>query len=756
MKSRIAALTFLMIFSTGWPGYSHEKMEYVAEAVRIEASEAPAIDGRFDDTVWRKGIPISHFVQRDPLPGAPATEESEVYFLYDEENLYVGCRFYDAHPENIIRELRRREGIETSDRIELFFDTFHNHRTGYKFSMNPYGVQMDEQRFDDDGRNASWDAIWDSAAEIDSIGWVAEFKIPFFNMRFPDTEEQVWGFNLQREIRYKAERINWKPVALDDRSTSIRMSKLGHLAGIRGIRPGRKLELRPYGLSGFSESGGMRRLGKNETGLDFKYGITSDATLDATLNPDFAQIEADVLEINLTRFPTRFPEKREFFLEGREIFETPAELFYSRRIGARGDILWGTKLSGRARGGIEYGVVGSRTGDWNYFGLGEKDRGKEDAFFGVARMKKGFANGSGMGVMMTGKETTGGGYSRVFGVDGQLLYRGKYTTNIQIATSVNPGLTDDNNVYTIIFNRRANPWSGRLHLERVEPDFDINGTGFMAKELHRGYQQIRPVLIYSPLIEKMGIRQFTAFSSWIIGEDIFTDDYVADWRRRFAGTSIESRYTSGGLRPDYWTFDQAYTIRATNEMQGTFWYAVGSVNELTETFRQKVFGGNITTPKTGRIQKISGSLGGSTGTFYNFARKHVGDKWDINGSATAWLAGNFGLELNGTMTKTFDPQERMDGRHYYLSMRNTYLFSKDLFVRLFTQGRWGTTWYGEREVSNSYLLSFLLGWEYRPGSWFYLAFNEGREDRNDPHFRYRDFFLTDRTLVAKMYYAFHK
>ncbi|MCK4966934.1 carbohydrate binding family 9 domain-containing protein, partial [bacterium] len=326
--------------------FSHEKMEYIAEAVRIDESEAPRIDGKLDDIVWKKGKVLTGFIQREPITGVPATEKSELYILYDKENLYVGCRLYDSHPENIFRELRRREDLDSSDRIELYFDTFHNHRTGYKFAINPFGVQMDEQRYDDNQRNRDWDAIWESGADIDSLGWVAEFKIPFFNLRFPKTDEQVWGFNLQRFIRYKAEGINWKPVGIDDRDTWMRMSKLGHIIGIKGISPGRSFEFRPYALSGMSETDVVSTQSKNETGFDLKYGITPDATFDVTVNPDYAQVEADVLNINLTRYPTRFAEKRSFFLEGKGIFQTPRnELFYSRRIGGRGDILWGSKLS---------------------------------------------------------------------------------------------------------------------------------------------------------------------------------------------------------------------------------------------------------------------------------------------------------------------------------------------------------------------------------------------------------------------------
>ncbi|MFH1761295.1 MAG: DUF5916 domain-containing protein [bacterium] len=734
--------------------YAHEKMEYVAEAVEIDPSEAPKIDGKFDDAVWKKGKVFTGFVQRDPLPGEAATEKSEVYILYDRENLYVGCRFYDSHPGNIIRELRRREEIETSDRIELFFDTFHNHRTGYKFSMNPYGVQMDEQRYDDDQRNSSWDGIWESGADIDSLGWVAEFKIPFFNMRFPDKEEQVWGFNLQREIRYKAERINWKPVSFDDRATSIRMSRLGHLVDIRGIRPGRRFEVRPYGLSGMSETDVVSAKGKNEMGFDLKYGVTSDITMDMTVNPDFAQVEADVLEVNLTRYPTRFAEKRDFFLEGKGIFETPpSELYYSRRIGGKGDILWGTKLSGITKGGLEFGLMGSQTGDWNYFGFGNKDSGKEDALFGTARIRKGFSNGSSIGAMFTNKETDNI-YSRVFGMDGLFLYKGIYITNFQVSSSRNPDLLSENNSYYFLFNRRANPWSVRVMLERVEPNYDINQTGFMAKERYRGFQKIRSWLIYSPLVEKKGIRQVFFTNAGEFGDDIFTKNYINSWKSIYPDTPVEQRYVNGKLRPGNWSFDQSCSIRTTSEMNIGFWYVISKINELTETYRANRKGFNISSPKTGRIQKVSGNTSFDWGTFYNFAQKYVGSDWNVRLESTSWIRSNMGLGLDGQFTKTFAPGGVMDGRHLRISMRNTYLFTKDFFIRLYTQGRWGTTYYGEKSVTNNYLMSFLLGWEFHPGSWFYLAYNEDRADGF--YFQQRDFMLTDRVIVAKIYYTIHK
>ena len=191
-------------------------------------------------------------------------------------------------------------------------------------------------------------------------------------------------------------------------------------------------------------------------------------------------------------------------------------------------------------------------------------------------------------------------------------------------------------------------------------------------------------------------------------------------------------------------------------MQLGWWYAIGRENELTESYDLMMQGFNVSTPRTGKIQKLSGDFNYSWGTFYNFAQKYVGSTNNFGFTGTSWIRSNVGLELTGEYRQTYDPLEVNDGKHYRVSMRNTYLFTKDMFIRLYTQGRWGTTWYDKKSVSNTYLLSFLLGWEFHPGSWFYLAFNEGREDLNDPHYQERDFWLTDRTLAAKINYAFHR
>jgi len=190
-----------------------------------------------------------------------------------------------------------------------------------------------------------------------------------------------------------------------------------------------------------------------------------------------------------------------------------------------------------------------------------------------------------------------------------------------------------------------------------------------------------------------------------------------------------------------------------------WWYALGKTNELNTTYYSKHQGFNISTPRTGRIQKVAANFSVSWGTFYNFSQKYLGETWRVGASQTTWLKSNLGLELNGQYQKTYDPDGVFDGEHFRFSMRNTFLINKDIFIRLFTQGRWGTTYYGEKSIVNKYVLSFLLGWEFNPGSWFYFAYYEGREDFNDHNklsFQERDFFMTDRTLIAKLQYAFHK
>jgi hypothetical protein len=368
------------------PGFESDPAHTI-EAKRLADHEQIKLDGRLDESVWTRIDPAKDFVQREPDIGEPALNRTEARFCYDSENLYVGIRCFDSRPDRVVKRLSRRErDMYSGDTIALFIDPRHDHRTGVKFGTNPSGMREDSVRYNDYLRDNSWDGFWWVEARIDSLGWVVEYKIPFKNFRFQDRQNPVWGLNVQRNQARLDESSFWRPLTRDDGSF-IRMSKLGHLTGIDNIQTGRRFEIIPYGLQGATDSDEESLSPSTEGGVDFKYAITQNLTLDATLNPDFAQIEADLDEINLTRFPTRFPEQRPFFVEGNSVFLTPFELYFSRRIGSSGDVMGGGKVTGKA-GPYSIGVISAQTGDWTYLGLQEDDNTKEDATFNVGRIKR--------------------------------------------------------------------------------------------------------------------------------------------------------------------------------------------------------------------------------------------------------------------------------------------------------------------------------------------------------------------------------
>ena len=359
-----------------------------AYAVQAEPG-SPQIDGRLDDTVWATTMVISDFVQTNPIDGAAPSERTEVRITYDQEALYIGARMFDSEPDKIVARLGRRDGFTPSDMFWLMIDSYHDHRTAFKFGVNPAAVRSDLVSSNDmGGGDRGWDPVWEVATSIDSLGWVAEIKIPFSQLRFSSAPEQVWGINFSRHIFRKSEAVRWSWAPNTERGYA---SLFGHLGGLRDIPAPRRLEILPYsvGKSDFTEGADPENpfndgSAYNVTGgFDLKYGITSDLTLDATINPDFGQVEADPAVVNLSAFETYFDERRPFFVEGASIFQFGAgsgghsfgapQLFYSRRIGKRPfrsartsngyvdnpistRIIGATKLSGQT-GGWSIGIL---------------------------------------------------------------------------------------------------------------------------------------------------------------------------------------------------------------------------------------------------------------------------------------------------------------------------------------------------------------------------------------------------------------
>jgi hypothetical protein len=371
----------------------------VAPAAAQEAGSRPSveprriagsmeIDGRLDEPEWSTDAPITKFTQTKPAEGMPVSQPTEVIVLYDDTYLYIGARLHDAHP--VSTRLGRRDGyIRSSDWFSVSLDTYRDFRTAFEFTVNPSGVRLDAM-LSGESRNQSWNGVWEAATEVTAGGWVAEIRIPFSQLRFRPAGVHEWGLQFGRTIaRLREEAV----FSFTPRSERGGMAAFGTLVGMRDLRPGGRLELVPYAVArgarvqvppadqvDFPDPFRDEAELSARAGVDLKYRMTSNLTLDATVNPDFGQVEADPAEVNLSAFESRFDERRPFFVEGSDIFSFGGggwggvNLFYSRRIG-RGPqvaeiddavyedvpdasaILGAAKLSGRTAGGWSLGVM---------------------------------------------------------------------------------------------------------------------------------------------------------------------------------------------------------------------------------------------------------------------------------------------------------------------------------------------------------------------------------------------------------------
>jgi len=369
----------------------HARPASIARTVRVTGA-APRLDGRLDEAAWAQAEPITDFRQNLPQDGEPATERTEARIVYDADAIYVGVRMFDREPGQIRRGLGRRDSYLNADWVLVGFDSFHDHRTAFQFVVNASGVKADEMGVNDQGpQERSWDPVWDVAVAHDTAGWTAEFRIPFSQLRYPGDPEQVWGVRVRRWIERKAEGAEFGWAGRTERGHA---SYFAHLVGLRGLPQPKRLEVLPYttvreSRLPVSRPGDPFNDGSVQAvagGLDLKYGLTSNLTLDVTVNPDFGQVEQDPAIVNLSAFESFFPERRPFFIEGAGIFsfgrntgqQGATSFFYSRRIGrspqlqadGRGGfvdapdnatILGAAKLSGRTRGGWSVALLNALT-----------------------------------------------------------------------------------------------------------------------------------------------------------------------------------------------------------------------------------------------------------------------------------------------------------------------------------------------------------------------------------------------------------
>jgi len=360
-------------------------------AVRANvAAEPPVLDGRDDDPVWRSAPAVDQFLQAKPSEGAPPRLRTEARVAYDARHLYVFVRAFDPHPDSIVSLLSRRDDQTASDEIILMLDPYHDRRTGYEFVVNPAGVKSDYAIYNDGDEDVAWDAVWDVATRIDSLGWTAEYRIPLSQLHYSAKETVTFGFLVWRTIQRHTETVTW-PLYRTSRSGFI--SQFGELTGLEGLASPGHAEITPYVVTKSVPGPASADYARDQevtAGGDLKYRIASNLLLNATVNPDFGQVEADPSVLNLGAFETFFSERRPFFVEGKGLFTFPVNcvvvvdcntgegLFYSRRIGrapqladAYGDessptatrILGAAKVTGRLPGGFSLGFMDAVTDD---------------------------------------------------------------------------------------------------------------------------------------------------------------------------------------------------------------------------------------------------------------------------------------------------------------------------------------------------------------------------------------------------------
>ena len=412
-RAHTLGIVFLGTISLAHPTFAQEK-----HAVAVPIPRPPVIDGVLDEPFWTTINPITGFLQRDPVDGAPATERTEVRIAYTARALYFGMMMYDSEPDLILANILQRGGwIDKDDNIRIALDTYDDDRNAYMFEVGVLGTQDDALISDESNTDWNWDGIYTTDTRITDQGWALEIEIPFSTIRFNDTEAPEMGIAIQRTIRRKNEYVYWPHIGQEYRSDITQVSRYARLTGLRNLQKGRHLEVKPHAILGTTE---LAQDGSNtevNAGIDLKASLASNFALDLTYNTDFAQVEADNVQVNLTRFSLFFPEKREFFLERAGLFQFGApretEVFFSRRVGLDADILGGGRLTGQT-GPISIGAMSLRTRGVSAPGtVGDSIPG---AWSSVARVRGNVLPGMTIGGIVTSKETETG-HNRVAGAD---------------------------------------------------------------------------------------------------------------------------------------------------------------------------------------------------------------------------------------------------------------------------------------------------------------------------------------------------
>ena len=719
-------------------------------AIATRTPVPPRIDGKVD-AVWLRAKKYDHFIQRYPDQGKPATEETYFLVMYDDENLYLLFIMRDADPQNIPARLVDRDYyFSPDDNINFYLDTFNDQQRAFYFSTNPLGVKRDGLISNNGNRlDLNWDCVFDVAARKNKYGWVAEFKIPLKSIRFSlQNSPQKWGFNIWRVRRKNREISYWSLVSQDYRI--YRLDRGGVLViPDNNIRPGEQIQVWPY-LTARSQTEDGIITNKPNAGVDVQYAITPENILNFTLNPDFGQVEIDREQINLDkRFELFYPEKRPFFLENTSLFNQIIKTFYSRRIGANSDIKGGLKFTGRS-GKNSYGALAVATGDWKNRGIGDPNSDPPEEWYSVLRYQRDILQASNVGIMAVDLERNMWGrdyqFSRNVSLDWNIFIGLQNAFRGQVVYAANGPAGKVGKAATASLVHYDQRFMVGLSWMHYDADFDVDMTGFFPKLPNKGKDYGGLLLEYHPVINKGFVRSWgiqTVISGWketLEGSPSLGNQSTAwvefmDQSRVSFITSfyrdVESDYRVSPLKDIVYT-GQDYTLRVQTDISKPV-YFTASASYATQYYFQTYSVGKtmgLTTSLT--LKPISNAFF----TFSYERRRFLDDSLKLmprerigQSDAQVWIA------------------------------KGRYLFSRDVFSRVFLQFTNGAEQYRWVLVNGNYELRYdvfdrlsaniLLGWRFRPLSTIYLVYTDEWDNYNLPRLTSRN-----RILFFKISYLF--
>ncbi len=707
-------------------------------AVRL--TQPLRLDGELDEPFYEATPSISGFIQSVPDEGAPATERTEAWIWFDDENVYVSARLWDSAPESewVANELRR-DGpqVRANDHFGVIFDTFYDRRNGVFFYTNPLGALTDLAIANERDGNHDWNTVWDVRTGRFEGGWTVEMQFPFKSLRYRPGLQQVWGVQMRRNVARKNESSHLTFIPRSVGSGAMRISMGGTLVGLEAPRTSRVFEVKPYGISGLdtdlTADPPVRNHLDADAGLDLKIGITNNLTADFTLNTEFAQVEADEQQVNLTRFSLFFPEKREFFLEGRGILNfaepatgggrrrgrgrgTPAagvsapSLFFSRRIGFQADevvpILGGGRVTGKL-GSFDVAAINIQTDDL-------PSAGAESTNFSVLRLRRDILRRSSIGVMFENRSESelAPGSNQAYGVDATFSFFDNVNLLTYYAQTKTEGLTGPDQSYRGRFSYSGDLWGLQVDHLMVGEDFNPE-LGFVPR---KGFRQTFLSGKYSPRPASIeSIRQVT-FQASI--------NYVENAEAGF----VETRERRGSFRTEFESSD-AFNAEFTD-----------SYENLTEPFP---IASDVTIPvgrysfrdaqlryNFGVQRPYSGNLSVRRGSFFGGTRTSVGFQ-----QARIEILPQFSVEPNVSFNWVNLPQG--DFTQHVAATRVSYSFSPRVFLSGLIQ--YSTS-------SDSFSSNLRLRWEYAPGSEIFVVYTEERD--TDVFDRFSE--LSNRGLVIKV------